>query len=83
MATDLRLAQLERDVALLARAVSHMFRTPGRAGRWSTEDFEALSEVMVRRDPLPGRGDEPGRDPTAWEDEPPAHDDLSTPARPA
>ncbi len=42
--------QLARDLALLARAVSHLLNVPGRDGSWTVEDFEALSELLERRD---------------------------------
>lgn len=74
MNLDDRLRQVESDLTLALRAISHLFRTPGHEGRWSKEDFAALSEVMQRRDP---------HDPTDWESDPPVHDDLSRPARPA
>ncbi len=42
--------QLARDVALLARAVSHLLNVPGSQGSWTVEDFEALSALSRRRE---------------------------------
>lgn len=78
-----RLAQLEADVALLARRVGNMSRVPGHHGRWDKNDWAAFNALLDRIDPMPEpeRGTEPVVDPTDWEAREQPHDDLSGPAR--
>lgn len=80
---SIRIGQLERDVALLARAVARLLDMPGEHGRWTKDDFAALSAALERLDPPPEpeRADEPVVDPTDWETQPQPSYELDRPAR--